>query len=253
MDDAYARLGLTPPATPSEVRRAYRRAVQQWHPDRHPNDLDAQERFVAIQLAYRWLNANPRQASSFQQPSSPPAPAPIRVRPTVRGDDATIRLLLPLASIFSNQEGRIRVHVAQVCDRCRGDAKVCLRCHGTGQIFVLKEFFLSVPAGAYPCQVLRLPGVGHHGPYFTIPGDICVSVVWTRRGPWHYRHGRLERRIHLSRRLRENGGRWRLKTPDGRHGFVTLPPVARQTWLCVPGLGMPQIDGSRAPLWIWVL
>jgi len=50
----YDILGVSPEATPEEVRAAYRKLVKQYHPDINP-DPDAQERFIAIQQAYETL------------------------------------------------------------------------------------------------------------------------------------------------------------------------------------------------------
>jgi curved DNA-binding protein CbpA len=53
---AYATLGLTPAASPSQVRRAYRQLVKQWHPDRFARDpageAEATQRMRAINAAY---------------------------------------------------------------------------------------------------------------------------------------------------------------------------------------------------------
>lgn len=48
MPDLYAELGLTPGATPEEIKAAHRRKVREHHPDRG-GDLDE---FVRLQAAY---------------------------------------------------------------------------------------------------------------------------------------------------------------------------------------------------------
>ena len=51
----YALLGLTPEATPEDVKAAWRRTARATHPDLHPNDPDADRRFKAAQAAYERL------------------------------------------------------------------------------------------------------------------------------------------------------------------------------------------------------
>lgn len=52
----YILLGLERDATADEIRQAYRDAVRRLHPDAHPNDPTALERFLQVQKAYETLN-----------------------------------------------------------------------------------------------------------------------------------------------------------------------------------------------------
>ncbi len=57
IDDPYRVLGLSRTATPDELKRAYRRLVKAWHPDRHASSPDTQRReadrrFKLINAAY---------------------------------------------------------------------------------------------------------------------------------------------------------------------------------------------------------
>lgn len=49
-------LGVSESASPDEVRRAYRRLVRRYHPDRNPGDVVARETFLAVQEAWSRLN-----------------------------------------------------------------------------------------------------------------------------------------------------------------------------------------------------
>lgn len=52
----YDILEIKPDATPTEIKKAYRKKAMQTHPDKHPNDPDAQKKFQAVGEAYQVLS-----------------------------------------------------------------------------------------------------------------------------------------------------------------------------------------------------
>ncbi len=50
--DPFDVLGLPPSATPGAIQDAYRKLAVEMHPDRHPNDPDAVDRFAELGRAY---------------------------------------------------------------------------------------------------------------------------------------------------------------------------------------------------------
>ena len=74
--DYYAVLGIERTASAEDVRAAYRRAARASHPDLHPGDQTAAERFKLVQLAYDVLG-DPARRAQYDAPvvhsvSSPP-------------------------------------------------------------------------------------------------------------------------------------------------------------------------------------
>ena len=67
--DHYAVLGVSESATPDEIRAAYLRAARTSHPDLHPTDPSAGDRFKAIQRAYEVLS-DPRRRAAYRRPGA---------------------------------------------------------------------------------------------------------------------------------------------------------------------------------------
>ncbi|PRX35409.1 DnaJ domain-containing protein [Meinhardsimonia xiamenensis] len=60
--DPYAALGVSKNATDEEIRKAYRKIVKTSHPDLHPDDPEAAERFKAASVAYELLKDPEKRA-----------------------------------------------------------------------------------------------------------------------------------------------------------------------------------------------
>lgn len=68
MENYYDILGVSPSATREEIKQAYRQLARQFHPDVRPKNVDATERFKAINEAYQTLiNIERRAAYDAQQ------------------------------------------------------------------------------------------------------------------------------------------------------------------------------------------
>jgi curved DNA-binding protein CbpA len=87
--DPYAVLGLSPQATPEQIRRAYRTLVRQHHPDtRTPGDTASgatnNERLEQVIAAYATL-ADPVRRAEYDQRTIRSTPSrPPRTSPSVR-------------------------------------------------------------------------------------------------------------------------------------------------------------------------
>jgi DnaJ domain len=77
---AAPALGVSAQASPHEIKRAYREAVKRAHPDLHPDDASAAERFRSVQEAYESLSGQGRASGNgaaagvvrFSVPSAAP-------------------------------------------------------------------------------------------------------------------------------------------------------------------------------------
>ncbi len=64
-EDPFAVLGVSPEATPADVKRAYRRLAMHWHPDRNPAAA-AEAEFKRVHAAYE-LFLDPQRLAEWRQ------------------------------------------------------------------------------------------------------------------------------------------------------------------------------------------
>ena len=86
--NAYNILGLVKGATQTEIKRAYRKLAQKFHPDRN-KEKNAEKTFVLIKEAYEFLISGKSNSGVFDElkaapkPKPRPKPAPVEPKPTV--------------------------------------------------------------------------------------------------------------------------------------------------------------------------
>jgi len=66
MTDPYEVLGVAQGANQSEVKKAYRKLAHKYHPDKNPDDKEAEEKFKEINQAYEAIT-NPDSANANQK------------------------------------------------------------------------------------------------------------------------------------------------------------------------------------------
>lgn len=82
LSDLYAVLGIPPGASNEEVKKAWRACALRWHPDKNPDDKEAEERFKACSNAYHTLG-DPERRRAYDDYVWPPDDARTwRVDPT---------------------------------------------------------------------------------------------------------------------------------------------------------------------------
>src|SRR5512135_1546541 len=64
--DYYEVLGVGRSASPEEIKKAYRKLAMQFHPDRNPGNLSAEEKFKEAAEAYEVLG-DPQKRQRYDQ------------------------------------------------------------------------------------------------------------------------------------------------------------------------------------------
>jgi len=163
--DYYEVLGVNRDASEEEIKKAYRRLAMKWHPDRNPDNPNAEEHFKEANEAYEVLTSAEKRAAYDQyghagvhpQGSAGGAAGFGDIfsdifgeifggqrggRSTVfRGADLRYNLQITLEQAAHGFETKIRIPGIAECEECAGSgarkgtqAQTCPTCHGAGQV-----------------------------------------------------------------------------------------------------------------------
>lgn len=192
-DDPYAVLGVARDSSEDDIRKAFRKLAKETHPDLHPGNAAAVERFKKLTAAYEIVGdaerrrafdrgeidaaGEPRRSYHHAQPGGGP-----------RGSSGGRFEDFGLGDIFSDlfQDGRAAGRGGPRGGPRRGaDVRYTLEvdfleaARGTKKRVTMPEggvLDLGVPPGVSDGQVLRLRGKGASGFGAAEPGDALVEI-----------------------------------------------------------------------------
>ena len=174
MEDLYEILEVPKDATQADIKKAYRKLVHQYHPDSHPGNKEAEEKFKKINAAYSVLNDPEKRAKYDQFGTTGPNSNPFggmggadlgdlfgdlfaqafgggfggfggsrrhSANSPMQGDDIEQVVHVTLLEAMKGVTRDITVMKYETCQHCNGSGakpgtkpETCPRCHGQGQV-----------------------------------------------------------------------------------------------------------------------
>ena len=186
-DDFYEALGVERNASGAEIKSAYRKLAMKYHPDRNPDDQNAEKRFKHVKEAYEILSDDQKRTAYDQFGRSGvdpnmggggPGPGGFGDLGDIFGDifgdvfggrahgqsrpqqgrDLVYAIHLTLEQAIAGVEEKIRIPIQVECSTCDGQgakpgtsAETCGQCQGTGQV-QMQQGFLSIQQTCSTCR-----------------------------------------------------------------------------------------------------
>jgi molecular chaperone DnaJ len=188
--DYYEVLGVSRTVTEVELKSAYRKLALQYHPDRNPNNPDAEEKFKEVSEAYAVLADSDKRAvyDRFGHAGLGSTGQAAGFDPTIfqdfsdifgeffgfgdifgtgggrrrsrvqRGADLREDLTLEFEQAFFGTEAKVTLRRHEACEECNGSGAApgkgptsCRSCNGRGQVRYQQGFF-SIARTCPTCQ-----------------------------------------------------------------------------------------------------
>lgn len=212
--DYYEVLGVAKTASAEEIKKAYRKAAIQFHPDKNPGDKEAEEKFKEAAEAYDVLsNAEKKErydrfghqgmgaggAGGFQGGGFSMEDifsnfgdifgghfgggfSSRSSRQVNRGSDIRIKVKLTLKEVAEGVTKKLKINKMVACQTCGGsgaetpnDIQTCATCGGSGYVTRVVDTFFGRTQTSQPCPSCRGEGKTITKPCKTCSGSGVVK------------------------------------------------------------------------------
>lgn len=271
MKSPYDVLGVPSTASQEEIRKAYRALAKKCHPDLHPGDKQAEDRFKEVTAAYDFLSDAEKRAR-FDRGEIDASGAERRERSFYRayGDGSAGASYSPFGDegasgfgaedVFADIFGRFGGGGGRTQFRMQGaDVTYTLRCafldavSGASKRITFpdgKALDVTIPKGTRDRQTLRLKGQGMAGIGGGPPGDAYIEVHVEPHAFFTRKDDNIHVEVPVTLAEAVLGARIRVPTVDGPV-TLTVPPGSNSgSTLRLRGKGVPAAGGGRGDQYV---